>query len=88
MLVWKEMRGAVFQREHSIYHPTHETILRDCDDDGARAFFKWFASDSPCEGIAEDIVNEIAEAKGNLTFYLAGDGFPIFQRPLIKKACL
>jgi len=64
----------------------HETILRDCDDDGARAFFKWFASDSPCEGIAEDIVNEIAEAKGNLTFYLAGDGFPIFQRPLIKKA--
>jgi len=64
----------------------HETILYDCDDDGARAILRWLASDSPCEGIAEDVISEIAEAKGNLTFYLSGDGFPIFQRPLVRKA--
>lgn len=64
----------------------HETVLRECDDEGAQAVLHFFEREDRDADLDESVRSELAEGSGFVVFRLDGDRCRLHERPAVVAA--
>lgn len=74
--------GAAYRFEAS--RQLHERVLKNVDDEGARAVLAFFVKRRPGSLDYENVNTELLKESGNVVFMLLGDISYIHERPLVR----
>lgn len=78
-----EKRGA---KKRAASGELHRSVLKDVEDEGARAVLRFFELDDPASTLREDVRKALGDSGGFVVLRLKGDVKRIHERPAIADA--